>query len=205
MSFLSYVSRINIEIGRSFIHRSFSLVESSIRIYPNGDAELATKQEKPSAALAVVFPPPPPLPLSSFLSRPSSFSLCLRYVSLSLTFVALLEGPALFSFASFCKPSHQPLFVYPWPISFFVRFSPFVGAPTAFDSFWAELAWPLARAQTRARFNPLGYELHPDRWVELELWSALRQPITATSCIFNCSLFYNYTHFFCTRNISVIR
>lgn len=122
----------------------------------------ATKQEKPSTVLTVVSCSLPP---SSIPSRPSSFSLCLHPCYLSSShFRGASRGISallfrLLLFAAFTPtPVCLPLAA---AISFFVRFSLFVGAPTAFDSFWAELAWPLARAQTRAHFNPLGCELHP--------------------------------------------
>lgn len=148
MSFLSYVSRINIEIGRSFIHRSFPRRVEYPYLFEWGRQSLATKQEKPSTVLAVVFPLPPsfPFPPPSFLSRPSGFSLCLRScyrIFVSLLSWRFLEGSALFSFVRFFFQAFTPTPVclpLAAAISFFVRFSPFVGVPTAFDSFWAELA-----------------------------------------------------------------
>lgn len=82
-------------------------------------------------------------------SRPSSFSL-------SSCFVSPL------SLLSFLRPLRQPPVCLPLATARVSCLVPFE-LSTAFDSFWAELAWPLARAQTRARFNPLGFALHLDR------------------------------------------
>lgn len=170
MSFLSYVSRINIEIGRSFIHRSFPRRVEYLYLSEWGrQARDETRKTLRRLGSRFLSPFLPFIPVSPFEFLPLS----LFFVTyLRLTFVvALLEGSPLFSFVRFFL---QPFTPTPVCLSLaaaisFLRFSLLVGAPTAFDSFWAELAWPLARAQTRARFNPLGRKLHPDRWAELEL------------------------------------
>lgn len=93
------------------------------------------------------FPSSPPSPpfspfelLPLFLFRVSSFAF------VSFFFAAFYANPCLFT-PGCC----QGLCFVPFELS------------TAFDSFWAELAWPLARAQTRAPFNPLGFASHLDR------------------------------------------
>lgn len=171
MSFLSYVSRINIEIGRSFIHRSFPRRVEYPYLSEWGrqarDETRKTLRRLGSRFLSPFLP-------SSFPSCPSNFSLCLcssLRISVSLSSWRFSRDlRSSLSFASFCSLLHQPPVCLSLAAAIsFLRFSLLVGAPTAFDSFWAELAWPLARAQTRARFNPLGRKLHPDRWAELEL------------------------------------
>lgn len=171
MSFLSYVSRINIEIGRSFIHRSFPRRVEYLYLSEWG-RQARDETRKTLRRLGSRFLSPFP-PLHSRLAlRISPFVFVLRYVSSSHFRRGASRGISALLFRSllFAAFYTNPLFVYPWAAAIsFLRFSLLVGAPTAFDSFWAELAWPLARAQTRARFNPLGRKLHPNRWAELEL------------------------------------
>lgn len=127
MSFLSYISRINIEIGKSFIHRSFPRRVECPYLSEWEHTKLAMKQEKPSTVLAVVFSAPFP-----FLSLRSSlrFSLCLRFCYLCFTFVALLEGSSLFSFVRFfifCS-LYTPVCLPLTTAVFLLRFSLFIGA-----------------------------------------------------------------------------
>jgi len=179
MSFLSYISRINIEIGKSFMHRSFPRRVECPYLSEWEHTKLAMKQEKPSTVLAVVFSAPLP-----FLSLRSSlafrFSLCLRFCYVSLFhFRGASRGIFALLFRSlfyFLQPLYPCLFTPNYcclPSSFLA----FRRCATAFDSFWAELAWPMARAQTRVCFNPLKCELHPDwTWVIVSF-----QPITTIS------------------------
>lgn len=129
------------------------------------------KKNPPPSWQSFSYPLSPP----SFLSRPSSFPLCLRfrYVSLSHFRCGASRGISLllFSMLLFSAFTPTPCLPLAAATSFLLPVScvSFVGAPTAFDSFWAELAWPLAKAQTRTRntnqtwtrFNPLGLLVTP--------------------------------------------
>lgn len=111
MSFLSYVSRINIEIGRSFMHRSFPRRVEYPYLSERGRQASRRNKKNSLRRLGSRFSYPlSPLP-PSFLSRPSSFSLCLRScyrVFVSLSSWRFLEGSALFPFARFFLRAFTP-------------------------------------------------------------------------------------------------
>lgn len=107
------VSRINIEIGRSFIHRSFPRrVECP---YLSEREYQARDETRKTLRLGSRFPPPLSPPSSP--SHPSSFSLCLPVLVtyLRLTFVvgASRGISAPLSRPSFCSLYTNPLFVLP--------------------------------------------------------------------------------------------
>lgn len=127
MSFLSYVSRINIEIGRSFIHRSFPRRVEYLYLSEWGrQARDETRKTLRRLGSRFLSPFLPFIPVSPFEFLPLS----LFFVTyLRLTFVvALLEGSPLFSFVRFFLQPFTPtpcLFI-PGPLlsRFFVsRFS----------------------------------------------------------------------------------
>lgn len=115
MSFLSYVSRINIEIGRSFIHRSFPRRVEYLYLSEWGrQARDETRKTLRRLGSRFLSPFLPFIRVSPFEFLPLS----LFFVTyLRLTFVvALLEGSPLFSFVRFFLQAFytNPLFVYPW-------------------------------------------------------------------------------------------
>lgn len=107
MSFLSYVSRINIEIGRSFIHRSFPRrVEYTYLSEWGRQARDETRKTLRRLGSRFLSPFLPFIPVSPFEFLPLS----LFFVTyLRLTFVvALLEGSPLFSFVRFFLQPFTP-------------------------------------------------------------------------------------------------
>lgn len=133
MSFLSYVSRINIEIGRSFIHRSFPRRVECLYLSEWGHTKLPTKQEKLHRLGSRFLCPPssPFAPVSPFVSP--FVSVFVTYLRLTFV-VALLEGSSLFSFVRFffLQPLYHPcLFTPRFTPNYcclLLRFSLFVGA-----------------------------------------------------------------------------
>lgn len=107
MSFLSYVSRINIEIGRSFIHRSFPRrVEYPYLSEWGRQARDETRKSLRRLGSRFLSPFLPFIPVSPFEFLPLSLFLV---TYLRLTFVvALLEGSPLFSFVRFFLQPFTP-------------------------------------------------------------------------------------------------
>lgn len=115
MSFLSYVSRINIEIGRSFIHRSFPRrVEYPYLSEWGRQARDETRKTLRRLGSRFLSPFLPFIPVSPF-----------EFLPLSLFFVTYLSShfrrdasrgisALLFRSLLFAAFYTNPLFVYPW-------------------------------------------------------------------------------------------
>lgn len=115
MSFLSYVSRINIEIGRSFIHRSFPRRIEYLYLSEWGrQARDETRKTLRRLGSRFLSPFLPFVPVSPF-----------EFLPLSLFFVTYLSShfrrgasrgisALLFRSLLFAAFYTNPLFVYPW-------------------------------------------------------------------------------------------
>lgn len=158
------VSRINIEIGRSFIHRSFP---RRVEYQYLSERECQARDEtRKTLRLGSRFPHPTPLPPPSFPSHPSSFSLRLLVLLayLRLTFVvALLEGsPLLFRGLLFAAFTPTPCLFYPWlaPV-FFLRFSLFVDGADGVRFFLGGARLTIGQGANSSTFQPFRTRVTP--------------------------------------------